>query len=503
MSITFESFGDSQAQAAQKLVDFYEGTQLKYLVRTLDGYEHGGAGARSSWRERGFVPRVRNIVKPIVEKSATLFQRPAKFEILPEGSATAKPVVDARFNQLLMHADAQEFFKTVDVYTRLLKATCVLQQKYVNGDRDTAGGIYRFDAQAGDEMVPELLHRGNSVVIMNRTRTHVIEVAFLTSGSWVDEEWSYRHITPSTIRDVNVRKGQEYVDEYPNPDGIVPAVMFYDTGKPRSGVWPKVPEDLPSIQELINSHLTDMEFALANGKSQKLVLKNAQQIDPTKPSEMGARIQETFEDNDRRLMPVLPKPDTVIGGIGSIIHIKDAQGQGQADAGFIGPDVDLSAHQEVIKGLVMDLATDWSVNLKVGGTGSAASGFSLIVQEMDNLTLREQRAQSFQAALRRFYEVTYTLYPELTRGQLQVIFSNAALPVNKLEEQDLWEKRIAAGFASIIDYLMEVEGLNEDEALRRADEIKEYNASLKAAPLAPQQVSDVPDGENVAEPDVE
>lgn len=473
--ITFEHFGDSQAQAAQKLVDFYEGTQLKYLIRTLDGFEHSGAGARSSWRERGFVPRVRNIVKPIVEKSATLFQKPAKFEILPEGSATAKPVVDARFNQLLMHADGQEFFKTVDVYTRLLKATCVLQQKYVNGDRDTAGGVYRFDATLGDEMVPELLHRGNSVVIMNRTRTHILELAFLTSGSWLDEEWSYRHITPTMIRDVTVRMGKEYVTENDNPDGIVPAVMFYDTGKPRSGVWPKIPEDLASIQELINSHLTDMEFALANGKSQKLVLKNAVQIDPTKPAETGARVVESFDDNDRRLVVGPPKPDTVVGGIGSVIHIKDAQGAGSADAGFIGPDVDLSAHQEVIKGLVMDLATDWSVNLKVGGGGTAASGFSLIVQEMDNLTLREQRAQAFQAALRRFYEITYTLYPELTRGQLQVIFSEASLPVNKIEQQQLWEQKIASGFASVIDYLMEIEGLDQAEAIRRAAEIKAFN----------------------------
>lgn len=493
--INHESFGDSQAQAAQKLVDFYEGSQLQYVIRALDGNDNG-YGQRTEWRNRGFTPRVRNIVKPIVEKSATLFQKPAKFEILPAGSTTAQPIIDSRFNEIMMLADAQEFMKSVDVYTRLLKATCVLQQKYVNGERDTTSGIYRFDATQGDEMVPELLHRGNSIVLMDRTRTHITELAFLTSGSWLSEEWSYRHITPAFIRDVLVIKGEEQETIMPNPDGIVPATMFYDTGKPRAGVWPKIPEDLPSLQELINSHLTDMEFALANGKSQKLVLKNATVVDASRPVDAVARISETTDDGAHRLMPAAKKAD-VIGGIGSVINLTSGKNSAvQPDANYIGPDVDLAGHAEVIRQMMSDVCSDWSVNMKAGGTASASSGFSLIVQEMDNLTLREQRAQSFQAGFRRFYEVTTTLYPELTHGQLQVIFSDAALPVNKVEQQDLWEKRVASGFASVIDYLMQEEGLDEAEALRRADEIKTYNELYRGSPAAEVVVDEVVDTEN-------
>lgn len=491
-TITFEDFGTPQAVLAQKLVDFYEGHQVQYISRALDGYD-GGFGKREDWRIRGFIPRTRNITKPIVEKGATLYQKPVKFEILPAGDPTAKPVVDAKYNEILMACDAQEFYKTVDVFTRLLKATCVLQQKHIEGPRDTVDGMYRFDSTKGDLMVPELLHRGNSVVVMNKTRTYIIELAFLTLNSPNDEIWGYRYINQDIIRDVLVKSGQPAtVAEVPNGDGVVTASMRYDTGKPRTGVWPRVPEDLPSFQMLVNLHLTDLEFALATGKSQKLVLKNADIVRYDSPIPAVTTIRETNDEGrGNTLIPPGQKTEAVIGGIGSVLSLKSGKNATLAPAAeYIGPTVDLAAHDAVIRSLIDDLASDWCVKLKLAGMGHATSGFQLVVEEIDNLTLREQRAQSAQAAHRREYDITRILYPELTEGALQVIFASSSLPVNKLEQQNLWEQKVAAGFASVVDYLEAEEGLSEPEAIKRAEEIKAMNDIYN--PVAAPKIVTVP-----------
>ena len=467
--ITYEDFTSSQAAAANRLIDYAEGKQLNYLMKALNGDLDGGMGYRYDWLKRGYIPIVRNIVEPIVEKScAGLFNQDPVLAILPSTSGT--PVVDARLNELLMHCDFQEFAQTWNFMSRLLRSTCVLLQKHIASERTTVNGIYKFDLEAGDSLIPTLLHVGNSVVRMNGTRTRIVALAYLTSGCPQDDSWSYRYIDDFVIRDIIVQHDQEIVVlDAVNEDGVVPAFMHYDQKKPRTGVWATVPEGLRTMQEMVNLHLTDMNFAMTTQKAQPLYttsrFKRPGQAEPT-----TAVVGTIDTAVDRRLIQGREETPS-IGGVGAIVYLDAPRDGSMPMLQHLGPEVDLTGQQEVIKGLIADLASDWSVNLKVGGVGSATSGFQLVVEEIDNLTLRDQRAKMFQASYRRLYAILHTLYPELTEGDLQVQFKASSLPVNKQEEEALWDTKIAGGRASVIDYLMSVEGLSREEAVARKAQI--------------------------------
>src|SRR5579862_8149190 len=120
-TLTHKDLRSNGADAAQRLVDFYEDNQLDYLINDLNKY-------RDAWKDRKFIPRVRNITKSIVDKSGLLFNQAPTLEIVTQSGAA--PTVDATFNQLMERSDWIEFFQNVDVYVRLLKTVVILQQKY-------------------------------------------------------------------------------------------------------------------------------------------------------------------------------------------------------------------------------------------------------------------------------------------------------------------------------------------------------------------------------------
>ena len=485
ITINKDDFSSSQAAAANKLVDFFEGKQLNYVTKALNGDNGAGYGFRWKWAKRGFVPRMRNITKPIVEKSAgNLFVKPPKLTILPATSPTATPVIDARLNELLTIADFSDFGQQLNYLSRLLRSVVVLQEKVIGETTETVDGIYRFTPTNGDLLVLNILHRGNSVVRMNATRTKITELAYLVEGCPSEDEWEYRYLNGEVDEIVKV-KGDKEIKRVPsfmddegvgigNIDGIVPAVMHYDTSKPRTGEWNWIPEDLPSFQELVNTHLVDLEFALAKQKGQTLF------TDAEFRSGDDGAVEPLTRAGTRenaQQMPINRKPTegAVASGIGAVVQLKANKDATKAPyVEFKGPDVDLAGQDAVVRQLSIDLASDWSVNLKVGGSGSASSGFQLIVEELDNLALREQRTVSFQATLRKMYAQLQLLYPELMRGELIVEFQGAHLPVNQKENIEVWQAKFAAGVASPIDYLMAEESLSRDEAEKRLTFIKSF-----------------------------
>lgn len=482
-TITYEDFdasSGSELRRANYLIDLFEGNQLKYVENTLDGKVGGGKGARKNWRARGYVPRAMNVIRPIIEKGGMLFNDPPKYEILPATSADAKPIVDAKFNEILAVADFQEFAAgALDPYTRLLGAVCVLQQKLIPGVVETEGGIYRFNSSRGDALVPLLLHRGNCVILMNSTRTRILELAYITKGTIDSEEWEYRLINDQEIIDIRVsplkpkREEREIVlNLVPNPDGFVPASMFYDTAKPRQGVWPRISEDMISAQEMLNAHLTDLKFAMDRGLGATLVLQDLEVDGAEQAPHMVTVV------NDRTNKPARvanPEEEGLDLGIGSVLSLKTGKKSDGGSAYMLQANVNLQEQADIVRQMLQDLAGNWGVRLKTAGDGAASSGFQLVVEEMDNLQLREKRSKSFQAAFRRFYEVTRELYPELTDGELQVDFADPNLPVNKAEELKIWTDKINAGLASYEDYFEKVEGLSAEEASARALEIRMKN----------------------------
>ena len=498
-----KDFNSKQAKHTNKLLDYYEGRQKKHLVDILDG-KCDGYGKRTNWKERGIVPRTRNITKSIVDKSGLLFNKPPKLTIAIQNELT--PVTDPVFNQIMESADWLETFQNVDVYTRLLKSVVLLQQKYIPSDTTTVNGQYQFDQSNGDALIFNILHQGNSLVQMNPQRTAITCLAFITVDPDADGNFSYRLITVDEIIDVDVTTANDssnvaggvketIVGREANPDGFVPASFFYDINKPRTGYWVDVPEDLKDLQELLNIHLTEQEYAMSWQKAKSAVITaDIKNSDDNKGSIAVPAAQPghtpggaTWED-----VPFYQqKTITNLGGLGSVIKlgVDDAGAPGKLS--FEGPTTDLKALQDVMDTLVDAVASDWDVNLKYGGGGSATSGFQLVVEEFNNYELRDKRSQSMVAGFRRFYQITQALYAgQITEGMLQIEFAAPNVPINKAELEQIWSSRIDNNRASNIDYLMEMYGLTEAEAeAKQAKIIADNNAMNKAvippAPVAP------------------
>jgi hypothetical protein len=142
--INYTSFFDDEAYETNTLIEMYEGEQTERIIRILDGNGCNGFGKRSNWRENGIIPRTRNIMQGIVNKSSTLFNKPPSLMIWPSGNKT-KGFVDNTFNSLMYQSDWKSFFQNVCRYTRLLKTTVVLAERIVPVDTITENGIYTFN----------------------------------------------------------------------------------------------------------------------------------------------------------------------------------------------------------------------------------------------------------------------------------------------------------------------------------------------------------------------
>jgi hypothetical protein len=484
-SITYKEFQTDDATAASKLIDYYEGDQERYVTQMLNG-QMNGFGKREDWQERGYVPRSRNIIKSIIDKSGLLFNKPPVLSIIPLGQT--RTITDQTFDRIMHDSDYLEFFQNVDVYTRLMKSTIVLQQKYIPTEVATVNGQYMFDATRGDALLLILLHRGNSVVRMDITNTKIIELAYLipnTNDGDADSQedqgdvWYYRVITPNSTADYMVKDDKEFLvsgSEQPNQDGFVPANFFYDINKPRAGAWVDSPEDIISFQEIYNLHLTDTEFAAAWQK-QKTLFTDSAIIDTTQVGTMeGMYAGQGHTDGGTVYAPNQTKKS--LGGLGRIVSLQPGQGDKAPFIKFDGPDTNLAELDTMMRALVKDIAFDWDVTINSGAEVRASSGFQIVVEEMNNLNLREKRGQSFRAGFRRFYNLTQKLYPELTVGTLWADFAAPSIPVNTMEQEQMWQMRLDGNRSSLVDYFMETQEMTEQEANDKIQAIIEEKKML-------------------------
>ena len=469
---------DDDVQQAQQCLDFYEGEQLEYLIADLNVY-------RKRWKQRKFIPRVRNITKRIVDKSGLLFNQPPSLEIVPEPGA--KAIIDHTFQSLMERSDWIEFWQNIDVYTRLLKSVCVYVQKHIAVPVETVNGQYVPNFDNGDACFLTMLTRANSDVVLDITGTRVVEVAFLTSPV-SKGEFTYRDITADTISDWAVKDEKEtLISSMPNPDGFVPAFMVYDVNRPRTGAWCNPPEDLLSLQSMVNLALTDTDLAIAHQK-QKTLFTNATVTGTSGRGGSSPTMNLPYADEGFTPAGTSYPIDTMnntqqdMGGLGEVVTVQSGDPGQQPFIKFDGPTSDLMQLTKVLEDICKQVAEDWSVTLRKDSAGRANSGFQLIVEETDNLQLRDKRGQSFQAAFRRFYEVCKRLYPTLTQGMLRVKFAPPSLPVNTVEDEKMWSDRIAGGRASVMDYLRVVQGLDDATAMEKIQEIIAVNKMLGLSP---------------------
>lgn len=452
-----EQLSTNEARFARKSINYYDGRQVEEITAFLSSAE----SFRKHWKEKGQVPRTRNITKAIVDKSGLLFSgNEPKLEVWSGDSINLS--ASQTFKDLMDDANWIEFFTNFDNQVRMLKSGLVLVQ---------------WDAE-NKRLILDALHVGNSVVTVDYNSRVIKELLIMTSQDG-DEIATYRHFTLETITDYsyNVENKQLQIEaQFDNPYGIVPATPFYDTATPRTGVWNVIPRDLVGLNEMYNLHLMDSEYSAAWSKV-KTLFTNAD-IDGS------GNYTETYDDPVTGMPRQVPAQPHAVGGPGRVVKI-------DGDNIFLeykGPDVSLTPIEEIFSNWVKDFAADWSVRLQSSGDASATSGFQLIVEELPNLELRKQRQKMFEAGFNRLYKVV----AYVTQGipginlpldaYLDVIFGAPALPIDEKAVEDVWSRRIIEGRASRIDYFMEVKGMSKEEALEKVAEIDAINSIRPQTP---------------------
>lgn len=427
----------NEAQAANKALNYLDGKQHEEVVKFLDS-----PSGRKDWRSRGYVPRFRNITSMIIEKSGRLFKDTApKLEVFNFNQSSADEDQSAKINELLSRTEWTEFFNNVDAVTRLLKTTAILVQ---------------WDNQES-KLVFDLLHRGNCSVI-RQANGKIDGLIYRVSGG---ESTNYRVFTSEVIIDLMESEDRlSITGNETNTYGIVPVAAFYDTRAPRWGFWVDGGTDLINLNESLNIHLTDNEQVISWMKRPTLYTNARFETD-------GDQI-EVVTDYGSALPRAQAATPGLIAGPDRVIQL-DTQGVDSPFVEYKIPSVDLAPIDAVISQLIKSVASDWSVRIRGTGDGSATSGFQLIVEEVDNLELRSQRARQFENGFKRLFRVIRTVSNTVgiasfnPDADLFVQFPKANLPIDQSVEMATLTSKLSNGLISRTQYFID-QGMSRVEA---------------------------------------
>ena len=449
-----ELLDNPRAEFAQKALDYYDGNQEYQLIKVLDDGQKG----RKRWREKGLIPRFRNLTKMIVEKSGMLFNDSLPlFEIYQKDADKPIESETVQFNQLMDKIEFNEFLINLDVVVRLLKTGIILVQ---------------WDNQ-GDKFILDVLHRGNCEVMFNPITKQVNMLIYRTYE--IGDTEGYRIFTNETITDLEETKDQvSVVQVQPNPWMMVPCIPFYDTNTPRHGFWVEAQSDLINLNEMFNLHLTDSEFA-ASWSKLKTLFTNC------KIDSGGAEQYEVQFAPGQALPHMAPAEASVLGGPNRIVFL-NTNGVDSPFVEYKGPDIDVAPIDNMFNGWIRDFASDWGVRVKAAGEGTANSGFQLIVEEMDNLELRTKRQRMFEQGFKRMFRTMADVINKIHPGtfgdqsELFTTFNEPHLPVNEKESEEVWSMRIENNRASRLDYFMVTKGMTKQQAELKIQEIDQVNS---------------------------
>ncbi len=429
-----------KAKDAKKSLNYFDGQQEEEVVKALNKPSSG----RVDWKNNGLMPRFRNVTKMVVEKSGMLFKD--KFpvaELYNKNSVAVNQAVTSILNEQLARIETVEYLTNFDQLNRLLKTLIMLVQ---------------WDAQT-ESVILDYLHRANCEVVLDESR-NVIGMIHKTHDN------RYAVWTLDEIIEIRV-EGRKIIASSPvvNTYGLIPIAAFYDTATPRTGFWSEQDKSLVNFNEIVNLHYTDAEKSLLWSKMSTPVT-NLRPVGGSGPVGMrkkpGGVLPRMVHDERAGLL----------GGPGNAV-VLDSQGVENPFFRYESPNVDLKAQEEVVKGWITGIASDWSVRIDVAGQqqGRAQSGFQLVVEELDNIDLRKQRQRMFESGFKRFYKVFARVYNVGTGtntfpedAELFVKFGDPVLPVELTVQTNVWQQRIGSGLATEIDALMDIYGLTEEEA---------------------------------------
>lgn len=454
VKMMIDSMDCEQSRFASKALDFYDGKQLNHMINQLNDQKAG----RKSWQERGMVAMFRNLTASIIDKSSMLFNKGRPQMLVEDMSGTELEDATYALNSHFDMAQFDEFLNNFDAVVRLLKTAIVLVQY------DNEYGCFVFDT----------LHRGNCSVTTYGPKRRIANICYIVEK--MEKGILYRTIDSEVVQDWYVEGDRcDLVNEEENIFGIVPAAVFHDTKVPRDGFWNYIPQDLVDFNVQYNLYLTDIIHA-ASYANRKTLYTNVNFEGTGDESQYN---QEVYGE-------VLPRQQSSVGGIlygpDRIIQV-DSMGVENPIIDFKGPDIKLEEIRNMFQHMVKDVASDWSVRIKVDGEGSANSGFQVVVEEMDNLELREKRQKNMEGGLARVYGLMVDMINIAEAREVipadsmpHVEFNAPSLPYEKEKLDQMWINRIDNGLASRIDYIQDKYNLDREAAEAMLKQIDEDNA---------------------------
>ncbi len=289
----------------------------------------------------------------------------------------------------------------------------------------------------------------------------------LTESSAVKEDWwifwsdeDYFFYIPGTDK----RKEDEFGGE--NPFGIMPMVEMrsdypvdqYDT----TGAW-----SLILANQNINIAMNDLNLMIHHQAFDQPWISGASKEEAT-GMELGANRVLTSTDSEVSfgLLSYSPK-------ITECIEAVKFQIQSVA--------------------YTYNLAINWSIE------GNPASGFSLLVQNIDLLEARHDDVELAVLYEKQMYKVLSSMQEHYKRhamlpkdepvlpmdGKVSVDFTEIDFPINQKEEQDRWDWLIDQNAKTVIDLIMSLNpDMSEDEAIEKYQRNKELNGTLTPAEVA-------------------
>jgi len=187
----------------------------------------------------------------------------------------------------------------------------------------------------------------------------------------------------------------------------------------------------------------------------------------------------------------------------------------EATAGVLDLKADLQQGMSTILKIAGAVLSFMGFNPKIvtGESASPQSGFAILLQNADLEAVRDKlrttwtlHEQSLYSVTRQVVEVE-RLHPEnsslesLPEGQITTLFGDTSNPLSPQEEKDYWHSRLQGGTTTLVDVLMELDGLSKESAEEKALEIEEYkNRSAVTSTFFPPPMEETE--ETIEEPEV-
>ena len=419
-----ENLKSESVVSAAKAIDYLDGKQLEHTIKDLDHPEHG----IKHWKRRGVIPIVNNITEKIITRSALTYQKePDRAVYIGE---TENEAASQLYAEMLGYHGAVAVNRS-DMDARLLK-TCLI--------------IVQYSAEQ-KKLLFNVLHRGNCDVDFDLSTQEVKSLLYTAGGVGMNggqllHFWDTERIVDLELTD---NGGIRVVGTEANPYGMIPVAVRYDVSPPRSGFWPKNRwDELIRANEIVNRFHTEVAHA------------SHVQMFPA-------------------LFTNASIPDGTVVGADAIVEL-----EGSIDDIYLeykAPVINLEPFQNWMISLQEDLADNWGVNLKLGGEGSADSGFKLMVEETWNLELRKQRQKAAKVTERELFNVIKVISNRHSLGlpdnaELYVDFAEPQLAVDTASEREQDRNDVAAGLTSREEVWRKNDpDLTEQDIERRKQEI--------------------------------